>query len=261
MSQILLFKLVIFSVTLSLFQAIVFEGPCPAVESQDPLVFDVTAAHVIFSTKIQSRTTHLFSTAAKNFDHLVITLIKAGQQWQIMKNYNSKSQCSSYDVLVPTALNDTKCFKHGIWLRSFTTGLVNQTCTNFWDHYILLQRGEIFVIWGCVSLSNFTKHEESVWVLLLQRNMTYRQNKAQVEKDAWGMFPVGGISKEHLDRTSLKPPYRDIQVQLHCKKLLCSEDSYGPNWQLLVNIIFLGIILVCACISVYMRCSPHLFFN
>lgn len=255
MTPILLLQWVIISVTVSPFKAIVFDGPCPAVGSPGPLDFENAHAHVVFFTKTESRTTHLFSSAADNLDHLSVTLTKNGQQWTIFKQYNAYSQCSSFDRLVPAAGNHSNRFKHEIWLKLQVTNLVNQTCGNLWDDYILLQRGEILIIWGCVNLAEVTKHEESVWVLLLERNVTYRQNKAQVTKDSWGMFPVGGIRiREQLDETSLKPFGREFQVQLNCKKQLCSEDPKpnDPDWDLLANIVLLCIIFLCACISVYL---------
>lgn len=172
---------------------------------------------------------------------MTVSFKKKDSEWTIRKFNNLMQLCNAEDVLVLT--NETGAYRQEIRVGFRFSRVVTQNCGSFWDRYVLLQSGEIVILWGCVELLDGLQHEEGLWVILLTQNVVYRQDRKIVERDALAMFPVGNVQAEHLKRTVIKANGRHISVPTDCRKIMCKPDVKESYWTLIIN-IGLGVIFV-----------------
>lgn len=230
------------SLQLLLVSAIIFDGPCPDVQfAMEPGTTQFRGS-LIYFTNIKSTINHIFYNDVTNWDYLEIFMqidIQGNSgKWAIGKWNNGRPRCMTMEFLTPN--RDTGYFGQEIETRH-KFGITRKNCSNAWERYQLLQRGDFVTIWGCINLNQGnTSHEEGLWVI--QRNFSYGQE--QLETEAQAMFPVGSITFKKLIMTSPKPFDPNIPIVTDCTQLMCQRNEKMTPWTVDASLALLSAICI-----------------
>lgn len=231
------------SLQLFLVSAIIFDGPCPDIQFAMAPATTQFRGSLIYFTKIKSTINHFFHNDVDSFDYLEI-LMKIDIQgtigkWAMGKWNKGRLRCMTMEFLVP--IRDTGYFGQEIETRH-QFGITRQICSNAWDRYQLLQRGDFAVIWGCVNLNpGNTSHEEGLWVI--QRNFSYGQEQ-ELDTEVQEMFPVGRVTFKSLLKVFPMPQDSNLSMATDCTRIMCQSNKKTKNWKVDASLALLSAICI-----------------